>query len=289
MINNNIFPCLWFDGNAKEAAVFYCKTFGGHLSAETSSVLNIDLFGQKMMLLNAGAQFVKNASVSFTVLCRSQDEIIHFWESLNEQGKILTDLAPYGDLKLYGWIRDRFGVTWQLSFSDKIMEQRLVPNLMFSHGNKGRAKEAAPLYTNVFPNSETVNTVTYAEDPDITTDINPDYIKHCHFKIDNYSLFAFDSIYDHEFNFNEGISLVVLTDDQQETDRLWQGLIADGGRALMCGWMKDRFGMCWQIIPKRLLELMNDFTRPDKAQKVVQAMMNMQKIQISTLEEAYSS
>ena len=98
-----------------------------------------------------------------------------------------------------------------------------------------------------------------------------------------------DNSFDHQFDFNEGISMVVMTDDQEETDHLWNSLIANGGRESMCGWLKDPFGFSWQIVPKRLLELMNDFEQPDKAQKVMQAMMTMQKIEISDLENAYNS
>lgn len=97
-----------------------------------------------------------------------------------------------------------------------------------------------------------------------------------------------DNSYDHKFDFNEAISIVVMTDDQEETDHLWDSLIADGGRASMCGWLKDKFGVSWQIVPKKLIELMND-TDPYKSQKVMQAMMTMQKIVISDLEQAYQS
>ena len=80
-----------------------------------------------------------------------------------------------------------------------------------------------------------------------------------------------------------------MTDDQQETDHLWNSLTANGGRESMCGWLKDKFGVSWQIVPKRLLQLMNDFDNPEKAQKVVEAMMQMTKIEIADLEKAYNS
>ena len=98
-----------------------------------------------------------------------------------------------------------------------------------------------------------------------------------------------DNSHDHQFDFNEGISMVVMTDDQIQTDHLWNSLLLDGGRESMCGWLKDQFGVSWQIVPKRLLELMNDFDQPQKAQKVVEAMMGMQKIVIADLEHAYNS
>ena len=106
--------------------------------------------------------------------------------------------------------------------------------------------------------------------------------------LDGYSFFCMDSSYDHQFGFNEAISMVVMTEDQEQTDRYWNSLISDGGRESMCGWLKDRFGFSWQIVPKRLIELMSD-PDPAKAQKVVQAMMRMQKIIIEDLEKAYHS
>lgn len=82
--------------------------------------------------------------------------------------------------------------------------------------------------------------------------------------------------------------MVVMTDDQQQTDHYWNSLTSDGGRESMCGWLKDKFGFSWQIVPKKLIELMSD-QDPMKAQKVVQAMMRMQKIIIEDLEKAYHS
>jgi predicted 3-demethylubiquinone-9 3-methyltransferase (glyoxalase superfamily) len=96
-----------------------------------------------------------------------------------------------------------------------------------------------------------------------------------------------DNSYDHAFDFNEGISMVIMTDDQEETDHLWNTLISGGGRESMCGWLKDKYGFSWQIVPKKLIQLMNDADQ-GKAQQVVQAMMKMQKIIIKDLEEAYN-
>ncbi|MFY7814865.1 MAG: VOC family protein, partial [Chryseobacterium taeanense] len=116
----------------------------------------------------------------------------------------------------------------------------------------------------------------------------PQNIQHAHFEIDGYSLFCMDNSYDHQFDFNEAISMVVMTDNQEQTDLYWNALTADGGRESMCGWLKDKFGFSWQIVPKRLIQLMSDSDQ-EKAQKVVQAMMKMQKISIEDLEKAYHS
>jgi predicted 3-demethylubiquinone-9 3-methyltransferase (glyoxalase superfamily) len=87
------------------------------------------------------------------------------------------------------------------------------------------------------------------------------------------------------FKFNEAISLQVLTEDQEETDRLWEALTANGGEESQCGWLKDRWGLSWQITPKRLLELMSDSDK-DKARRAMEKMLTMRKIDIAEVERA---
>lgn len=287
-MNNNIFPCLWYDGDAKESADFYCQVFGGTITTDTPVVLNIELFGQKLMLLNGGPQFKKNASVSFMVLCETEEEVEKYWSPLSENGLVLMELGEYPWSKKYGWVRDRFGVTWQVYLGEKQGEQKIIPTLMFIHENNGKAMEAMELYTEVFPNSKIGDVLKYGDGVGNESHEIPENVQHAHFEIDDYSFFCMDNSYDHEFDFNEGISIVVMTDNQEQTDHLWDSLTKDGGRESMCGWLKDKFGMSWQIVPKKLIQLMND-PHQEKAQKVVQAMMKMQKIVISDLEEAYNS
>lgn len=288
-MNNDIFPCLWFDEESKEAAEYYCDVFKGKITVDTPVVMNIDLFGQKLMLLNGGPHFKKNASVSFMVICATEDEVQQYWDRLIEGGISLMALDSYLWSKKYGWVQDKYGVTWQLFLGDKPESQKIIPTMMFIHQNNGKAMEAMEFYTKTFPNSSIGNILKYGDDNEGHPISEPaENIKHGHFTIDGYSFFCMDNSYDHQFDFNEGISIVVMTDDQEQTDYLWNTLISEGGRESMCGWLKDRYGLSWQIVPKRLIELMNDSDQ-QKAQKVVQAMMKMQKIIIPQLEEAYNS
>lgn len=87
------------------------------------------------------------------------------------------------------------------------------------------------------------------------------------------------------FHFTEAVSFMIACDDQAEVDRLWDALTADGGSPSQCGWLKDRFGLSWQIVPRRLMELMNS-PDPDRARRVMQAMMEMGKIDIAAIERA---
>lgn len=287
-MNNNIFPCLWHNEDAKQAADFYCKIFNGTITADTPVVLNIELFGQKMMLLNGGPQFQKNASVSFTVLCETENKLQQYWDQLIENGMVLMDLGSYPWSKKYGWLRDQFGTTWQLYLGEKHSEQTIVPTLMFIHQNNGKASEAMEFYTHIFPDSKIEGVLKYGDGFGNENHEVPANVQHAHFKIDTYSFYCMDNSYDHAFDFNEGISMVVMTDNQEETDHLWNSLTSEGGKESHCGWLKDQYGMSWQIVPKRLIELIN---HPDqiKAQKVVQTMMKMQKIVIRDLENAFQS
>ena len=88
-----------------------------------------------------------------------------------------------------------------------------------------------------------------------------------------------------DFAFNESVSFVIETADQAETDRLWDGLIAGGGEPSMCGWLKDRYGVSWQITPTRLNELTSD-PDPERARRAMEAMLTMGKIEIAALERA---
>lgn len=285
-MNNNIFPCLWCDEEAADAATFYCSIFDGKITADTPVVMNIELFGQKLMLLNGGPQFKKNASVSFMVICETEDDVQKYWDRLMEGGNVMMPLDAYLWSKKYGWVKDKYDVSWQIFLGEKQTGQKLVPTLMFIHENNGKAMEAMQLYTKTFPDSSIGNILKYG-------DGNPagepaEHIQQAHFEIDRYSFFCMDNSHDHAFDFNEGISMVVMTDDQQQTDLYWNALTSGGGRESMCGWLKDPYGFSWQIVPKRLIQLMNDSDQ-EKAYKVVQAMMRMQKINIEELEKAYSS
>ena len=288
-MNNNIFPCLWYDGDAKNSADFYCKIFEGKITAENTMVINIDIFGQRLMLLNGGPQFEKNASISFMIVCETEEEVEKYWNPLSENGKILMELGEYPWSKKYGWVRDQFGVTWQLYLGEKHGEQKVIPTLMYIHENNGKAMKAMEFYTSIFPNSKIESVLKYGEGVGGENHEPAENVQHAHFQLNHYSFFCMDNSYDHQFDFSEGISIVIMTDNQTETDHLWNSLTSNGGRESMCGWLKDQFGVSWQIVPKRLLELMNDHENPAKAQKVMMALMHMQKIVIAELEQAYKS
>ena len=279
-MSQTIYPCLWFDGNAKEAAEFYCTVFSEtYITSDTPMVVNFEASGQKFMCLNGGPAFKINPSISYFVIFEKVEELDLAWRQLMEGGTALMPLDAYDWSAKYGWVQDRFGVNWQLSFG-KLTEvgQRFTPVLMFNGKHQGRAEEAILYYTSVFEPSSIVGMLRYAKgEPD-----KEGTIKHAQFQLGNSVMMAMDSSYPHTFGFNEAISLVVECNDQEVIDHYWNELSA-GGEESQCGWLKDRFGVSWQIIPAKLSQLV---TAPGKGDRVMQALMQMKKLDIEKLENA---
>ncbi len=279
-MKKQIYPCLWFDGKAKEAAEFYCSVFNdSKITSENPLVVNFEVSGQRIMCLNGGPQFSINPSVSFYVIYESENEIDSAWDKLLEGGFVLMEYQKYDWSEKYGWLQDKYGVSWQLSLG-KIEDvgQKFTPSLMFTGEQAGNAGKAIKFYTSVFANSSVDGIMRYsAEDPD-----SEENIKHARFKINNQVFMAMDSSLSHNFSFNEGISFVVECDTQEEIDYFWDKLSAVP-EAEQCGWLKDQFGISWQIIPTILEKLMNN---PARSERVVQAFMKMKKFDISALENA---
>lgn len=286
-MNQDIFPCLLYSNDAKQSAEFYCSVFDGKITSDNPIVLNIEILGQKFMLLN-GPTFEKNASISFMIMCETEEEVEKYWKPLSEDGMVLMELSEYPWSKKYGWVRDRFGVTWQVYLGEKQGEQKIIPTLMFIHENNGKAQQAMELYTKIFPNSKIGGVLKYGDGVGNESHEIPENVQHAHFEINGYSFFCMDNSYNHAFDFNEGISIVVMTEDQEETDHYWNSLTANGGQESVCSWLKDPFGVSWQIVPKILIKLMNDPDR-EKGKKVMETMMKMKKIVISDIEKAYHS
>ncbi len=279
-MTDHIYPCLWFDGNAKEAADFYCSVFkDSKIKTDNGMVVIFELGGQKFMGLNGGPMFTFNPSVSFFVVCETEEEINIAWEKLSENGSALMPLDKYEWSERYGWIQDRFGVNWQLSFGKlKDVGQKCTPTLMFTGEQCGKAEQAIHFYTSVFPDSSINGILKYTEaENDVTGTV-----KHAQFILDKYVFMAMDSSHPHQFKFNEAISFVVDCETQEEIDFFWNKLTEEGSEE-QCGWLKDRFGVSWQIVPAILGKLMSD---PEKAPRVMQAFMQMKKFDIDKLIHA---
>jgi predicted 3-demethylubiquinone-9 3-methyltransferase (glyoxalase superfamily) len=295
-----IVPHLWFDKEARDAAEFYVSAFGGD-SALTSAapvsdtpsgdveMVTFRLLGYEFMAISAGPAFHINPSVSFFVnfdpsrRADAKGELDALWEKLADGGTVRMPLDKYPFSEHYGWIEDRYGVSWQLFLSNPAGDPRpdIIPSMVFTGDVSGKAEEAMKFYTSIFPESREGFLARYGpgREPD-----GEDAVIFEDFMLQGQWFAAMDSARDHGYAFNEAVSFLVRCDNQDEIDRYWNQLAADP-TAGQCGWLKDRFGLSWQIVPNALAQLMSG-TEEQRA-RVTQAFLKMKKFDIAALERAY--
>ncbi len=288
-----IVPHLWFDTEALEAAKFYTLLFGDSrvegsskmdgTPSGTVEMATIVLSGQEFMLLSAGPYFKFTPAVSFMVRCETKEEVDRLWNVLREGGGELMALGEYPFSEKYGWLTDKYGLSWQIMYNGgKSVSQKIAPALMFVGEQCGKAEEAIRYYTSVFSGASVDGILHYGPDD------KPDRegtLKFGAFTLEGQRFSAMDSAYDHGFSFNEAISLMVFCENQAEIDYFWDKLSAHP-EAEQCGWLKDRFGLSWQIVPRILSEMMSD-KDPAKSKRVQEAFLAMKKFDIAGLEKAY--
>lgn len=287
---HKITPFLWFENQAEEAVKFYTSIFknsktgaiapyeenGAQASGQpVGSVMTVEfeLEGQKFMALNGGPLYKFNPSISFFVNCADEKEVEELYAKLSPGGSVLMALDTYPWSAKYAWINDQFGVSWQL-FVAKGPSQKIVPCLMFTKGGNGKAEEAMKLYTSIFPKSEIKFIARYEEGEPNTKG----FIKHAQFSLVGQDFVAMDGGDFHAFDFtNQAISFVVACKDQEEIDTYWKKLTENGGQEVQCGWLMDKFGLPWQIIPVDMDQLL-------KTPSAMKAMFGMKKIIIKDLK-----
>lgn len=293
-----IVPCLWMDDQAEELAAFYTKTFpDGRIVARShypssgenpsgkapGSVLTVEfeIAGQRFTALNGGPVFHINPSVSFFVHVDTPKEADRLVAALEEGGKVMMPLGSYPFSERYAWVADRFGVSWQVITGRRSPGgPRIAPCLMFSDEQKGQAQAAIDAYTKAFPDGRVELLDRYDGN-----DGPAGWVKHARFVVAGEELVAMDSPIDHGFTFNEGLSLQVMCKDQGEIDRYWESL-SEGGQKGPCGWLKDRFGLSWQVVPMAITEWMTsgDAAARDRG---FAAMMGMTKPDVAALRAAF--
>lgn len=280
-MNKNIYPSVWCNNNAREVADFYISVFPEtKIVEENPIVVMITIAGNKIMLLNGGDVFQPTPAFSLMYLSTSSQEVEAIYNKLADGGKPLMPLDSYPFSEKYGWTDDKYGVSWQLyTGKEEDIRQKIVPTLMFIGDNNGKAKEAANLYTSIFPNSSIAGMLQYTGDEGEVKG----NIMHGEFIINDYLIGIMDSSLHHQFTFTEGMSLVVNCKDQNEIDLYWNALTANGGAESMCGWLKDTYGLSWQIVPEKISELLQ------KSPAVQEALLQMKKINIAALERVGNS
>lgn len=297
-MTQKITPNLWFDG-AKDAVDFYLDAFGNGQVVNTiyypnsaeegladfqldlagkELAIDFELGGQRFTAINAGPEFTFNPSVSFMVNFdpsiddQAREHLDALWGKLMDGGKVLMELGEYPYSKRYGWVQDRYGLTWQLILTDPDGEPRpfIIPSLMFSGENTNRAEEAANFYISVFENSRVGEVARYQED---TGPAKAGSVMFADLMLENQWFAVMDSGVEQNFTFNEAVSFAVECKDQEEIDRLW-GLLSAVPESEQCGWCKDKYGVSWQIVPANMAELME---KPGAYVK----MMEMKKLVIA--------
>jgi predicted 3-demethylubiquinone-9 3-methyltransferase (glyoxalase superfamily) len=300
--NQKIVPHLWFDKEAKEAAKFYCSVFPDSKVANITTLHNtpsgdvdtvsFELWGQKFMAISAGALFKFNPSVSFFVNFdpsreeNARKKLDAMWEKLSEGGTDLMPLDKYPFSERYGWIEDKYGLSWQLILTNPEGDPRppIVPSLLFVGNVCGKAEEAINFYLSVFKNSKQGLIARYPKGMEPEQEGT---LMFADFMLGNQWFAAMDSALEHKFNFNEAISFMVYCDMQEEIDDYWEKLSAVP-EAEQCGWLKDKYGLSWQIVPTDMDEMMSSGT-PEQLERVMQAFLPMKKLVIAELEKAYKA
>lgn len=288
-----IIPHLWFDKEAIEAVEFYTSIFPGSkvinktilhdTPSGSTDVLTFELSGMEFQAINGGPLFKFNPSISFHVKCKTKEEVDAIWDKLSQGGQVLMELGAYPFSERYGWVQDKYGLSWQvISTGGAEIKQVMMPAIMFVGNVCGKAEEAVNLWTSVFPGSRFDFAQRYGkgEEP------NPEgALKYAAYTLFGIEFGAMDSALEHQFNFNEAISFIVRCDTQAEIDAYWHKLTAVP-EAEVCGWLKDKYGLSWQVVPARMGEMLQGDDR-DRIDRVTQAFLVMKKLDLAKLEEAY--
>lgn len=295
-----IVPHLWYEKGAKEAVEFYVSIFPDSkitnittiqdTPSGDSEMVSFELWGQKFMAISAGPYFKINPSISFIVNfdpSRENDaseKIDEVWNKLSEGGTELMPLDKYPFSERFGWIRDKYGLSWQLMLTNPEGEERstIVPSLLFVGEKCGMVEEAIHFYLSVFKNTKQGLLARYPEG------MAPDKegtIMFSDFMLEDQWFSAMDSAHEHKFNFNEAISFMVYCDTQEEIDYYWERLSAVP-EAEQCGWLKDKFGISWQVVPSEMNEMMTKGT-PDQRARLTNAFLKMKKFNLEKLRKAY--
>jgi predicted 3-demethylubiquinone-9 3-methyltransferase (glyoxalase superfamily) len=300
-VNQKISPSLWYDRQAEEAANLYASAFkdskirnvtrAGQAGSETTGLsegtvmsVEFEIKGLSFVAINGGPMFKFTPAISFLVACDTTDEVDSTWKILNEGGTPLMELGAYPFSQKYGWTQDRYGLSWQIMFmGDRKYRQAVTPTLMFVGEQWGRAEGAVNFYASVFHNSKVGDILRYnkGEEPD-----KEGTIRHAAFTLEKQEFAAMDSAHKHLFTFSEAVSLMIRCQTQAEVNYYWDKLTLNGGQESMCGWLKDKFGVSWQVVPTILGEMLGN---PDKEKvaRVTNAFLKMKKLDIEELKKAF--
>jgi predicted 3-demethylubiquinone-9 3-methyltransferase (glyoxalase superfamily) len=279
-----IIPCIWFNADAGAAVKFYTAAFKkskvrkmtryNKESAKVSgqkqgSVMTIDFLinNQNFIALNGGPFFKQTPAVSLFVQCKTVKDVDALFRKLSKGGEVMMPLAKYPFSERYAFFKDRFGVSWQVIVGKK---EQISPCFLFVGKSYGKAKHAVEFYSKVFRNSKIMQ-----------QEMQGKAVAHAVFLLEGHEFRAMDGQGEHKFGFTGAISFMVMCKEQKEIDYYWKALSANK-KAEACGWLQDKFGISWQIVP----EEMDKLIAGKKGDKVMSALMKMKKLDIAALKAA---
>ncbi len=290
-----IVPHLWYAEDAIEAATLYAGAIDDSQILSISSlegtpsgkvdVVSLELAGLRFQLISAGPYFRFTPAVSFSVSCHSREEADRIWRMVGKRSKESQALeaAPLtGDLD---FVEDPYGLSWRiLGGAESAQEGRITPTLLFSGDRCGAAEDAIRTWTGLFSGASIDELVQRQDTQDSPGRAGS--ILRASFHLGDIRFVAMASAVALPCSFNEAISFMVYCDTQEEIDHYWNGLSAVR-EAEQCGWLKDRYGVSWQIIPRLLDELMAE-SNTETRERVTQAFLRMKKFDIQVLKKAAS-
>jgi predicted 3-demethylubiquinone-9 3-methyltransferase (glyoxalase superfamily) len=294
-----ITPNLWFNDNARQAVEFYTSVFpsskitGGDKYPSSPEegladfqkdfagkdlTVSFNLSGLDFVAINAGPEFKPSVANSFLVnFDPSVDEkaattIKQVWDRLIDGGQALIEIGEHPFSKCYGWVKDKYGFSWQLMLTDPAGESRpfMIPDLLFGTDAQNKAEEAMNYYASVFDDSKANVIARYQQDDG---PVVAGAVMFGEFQLAGQWFAAMDSAVEQTETFTEAVSYQISCKDQAEIDYFWEKLSAVPASE-QCGWAKDKFGLSWQIVPENMEALM---AKPG----AYQTMMNQKKITIS--------
>jgi predicted 3-demethylubiquinone-9 3-methyltransferase (glyoxalase superfamily) len=297
---NKIATHLWFDKEAVQAAQFYTSVFPDAKVTSSSQLhdtpsgdvdmVSFTIAEHDFMAISAGPLFKFTPAISFIVnfdpskMPDARERLDQIWNKLIDGGEALMPLQQYPFSEHYGWLKDKYGLSWQLMLANPEGEERpfITPSLMFVREKVGRAEEAINFYLSVFKNSKKGMLARYPAGAEGGAEGN---LMYGDFMLEGAWFAAMDSAGEHNFDFNEAISILVHCKDQAEIDYYWEKLSAVP-ESEQCGWLKDRYGVSWQIVPEAMEEMMKN-GNPEQLKRVTESFLKMKKFDLAELERAY--
>ena len=272
-MKNKLIPAIWYDQNGLEAFDYYTAVFpNSDIYKSNPVVIQASIAGLDFIGINGGPMFKPNPSISFMVVFESKEALQQAWDQLIQGSNILMPLTHYPFSAYYGWLEDRFQVSWQFYLGKlaDVNNQAVVPTLMFGSKHQGQCQEALDFYQKLFSDFELQGILKYTEGQ------YQGQIQHAQFRILGTTMAAMDSGVPQDFTFDEGVSLTITCKDQEEIDYYWDSICREGKES-QCGWCQDVYGVNWQIVPENMDFLMENHLHAG------QRLMKMRKINIAEL------